>query len=182
MSFCFHGYHDIYCVGGWIEGYFLTLESEKSVSLCAWCIPIVAFSGHLEWCVLQHRKHKASATRYHCICPLDWWAAVDCRPGWKSVLARVASSTLCPGVFTPECVYTTVCVWNPVRFGPQASSLLYLHVSLWWPPLICAVFSQPGRTRLFPIAAGDKKMSEGVSRWPFSCKDDDMAKDGLLTR
>lgn len=43
---------------------------------------------------------------------------------------------------------------------------------------LCGIFSQD-RTRLFPIAAVDKKMSE-VSLVAFFCKDDDKPKDGLM--
>lgn len=31
---------------------------------------------------------------------------------------------------------------------------------------LCSVYS-PDRKRLFPIAAVDKKLSGGISRWPF---------------
>lgn len=164
----------------WLPCYLLC-KVEGGEYFLAWCIPIGAYSGQLEWCVLQHRKHKASATRYPCICPPDWWAAVDRRPGWKSALARVASTTPCAAAFPPECVYTAVCVFG-IQAGLECELLLdFSQVSLWWPPLICAVFSQQTERVCFPSLLEIKRCLKGLSV-AFSWKDDDTSKHGLLSQ
>lgn len=62
----------------------------------------------------------------------------------------------------------------------RASSLLFSGLTLMTAVNLCNVFL-PDRTRLFPIAAGDKTMSEG-SLGSLSWKDDDTSKHGLLSQ
>lgn len=70
------------------------------------------------------------------------------------------------------CLYSQMCLHHSVclefRVGLQASSLLISCLTLMTVVNLCGVFS-PGRTCLFPIAAVDKKISEG-SRWTFPKK------------
>lgn len=131
------------------------------VCVCVWCVPIVASSGRLEWWVLQHRKHKASATRYyHCI------------TAWLMEIRASQGCTINP----VSCIWVaTVCrLCSRVHWcSLQASSLpllLYLffiscHTLMTFVNLrsVCS----PDRKRLFPIAAVDKKLSGGISRWSF---------------
>lgn len=58
------------------------------------------------------------------------------------------------------CLHHSACVQSPVRFEVQASSLLNSCLTLMTVVNLCGVFS-PDRKRLFPVAAVDKKMSEG---------------------
>lgn len=135
-----------YLLHGWMDGY--GGISSLNVGLCAWCVPIVASSAASE---AQGQRNT--------ILPLHLSA-------WLMEIHASKGCTINP----VSCVgvATVCCLCSRARwFSLQASSSLLIscHTLMTFVNL-CSVCS-PDRKRLFPIAAVDKKLSGGISRWPF---------------